>query len=200
MEKRTVRTECRFLWLPVWNSVRTELVFSEATTPIQKSTAKPIKEARPSWVIGSWFLKDCLKELCKKADEDMHIVCGLNFKNCYTLERISKFRLSRQSLCGVEGDISSILTSLIAIEENGYFFTGWFHSHPGQSPGSVHESSIDIKTQKLLEAGNYVAIGGVFSRDGYVKFFSDQLEFNVMVLGEGVEKIDENLFKISTAS
>jgi hypothetical protein len=51
--------------------------------------------------------------------------------------------------------------------------------------------------QKRLEAGGYNAIGGIFTRDGQIRFFSHKLPFMVEVYGKGVEQIEDTLFRFT---
>ena len=200
MEKRILRKEYRVMGLPLWDSLRTEVVLKKLVLGTEEHPDQApefIEEGKPAYIVGSWFLKDCHTYLCGKPVEDMHYVSGLRFKNFLTLERLTKFELSSQSVCLVKGELSSSFRSLMDIEGHGYCLTAWFHSHPGRGKESVFVSPTDKRTQRTLEAGQYQAIGAVFSQDGYIRFFSDNLEFTLMVLGKGVEQIDENVYRIS---
>jgi hypothetical protein len=197
MEKRVLKRESWILGVPVWHYARTEMVWKEVVSITEKRPSETIEEEKSTYVVGSWFLEDCWEHVCGKPVEDMHYVSGLRFGNYLTLERLTRFNLSSQSVAFVEGDLSSSFKSLMDIESHGYCLTAWFHSHPGRGRESAFASGTDMKTQRMLEAGRYQAIGAVFSQDGFVRFFTDRLQFNLMALGKGIEKIDENVYKIS---
>jgi proteasome lid subunit RPN8/RPN11 len=149
------------------------------------------------YLVGSWLLRDCYEYLCRKPTEMMHFVTGVRFSNIFILERMVKFDFERASPVYISGDVSSSFGSLLEIERYGYSVNAWFHSHPGNGESQAFASSIDIRNQERLERGGYPAIGGVFSQDGYIRFFSQNRKFDVIVLGKGVEKIGDNLYGLS---
>jgi hypothetical protein len=158
----------------------------------------PIDKESINFKVSSWLLMDFHAEVCaNRGVEIMEHVCGLDFSDFLTWERLNRFNLSVQNALFVKGEASSNLTSLIHIENHGYILTGWVHNHTGNGEGSVHPSGTDIKNQKALEVGNYAAVGAIFSQDGFIRFFSDRLKFNVEILGKGVQKVGENLYRIA---
>jgi len=86
---------------------------------------------------------------------------------------------------------------LIELSGWGHSLYGLFHSHPGYGKGATQPSGVDLDTQKLYEQGGYPLVSAIFSRDGYVRFFSSN-PLAITVFGTGVEQDDEHIFKIQT--
>ena len=89
---------------------------------------------------------------------------------------------------------------LIYLDQHNHKLFMTLHSHPGSGKDATHPSSIDMDYARRLEMGGYVAIGAIFDRMGYVRFYSHKMPFRVSVYGAGVEVIDEQhrIYKIST--
>jgi len=199
MEKKVLMKQYAILGQSVWESIRTEMTWKEAVREVEEYADEPVEGKPNTYIAGSWLLEDAYGFLCGKPVESMHYVSGLKLGNYYTLERITEFDLSAQSSCSVKGDLPSSFKSLMDIEGHGYCLTAWFHSHPGTGKDSVFVSGTDIATQRRLESGKYPVIGAIFSQDGFIRFFSDSLDYDLRVLGKGVKKIDENVYKVSKA-
>jgi hypothetical protein len=87
---------------------------------------------------------------------------------------------------------------LIEIDERfGHFLHGLFHSHRGTGIKTSRPSSIDLNTQSRYEEGGYQMIGAVFTDDGFVRFFSHQLPFEIHVYGKGVERHGDTIFRLT---
>jgi len=143
------------------------------------------------YVFGSMFLTECHKELMKSTDEDMIILTGMDFGGIKVVDTIIKLDLSQRSRVFVRADDKSLAEVLYRIDSFGHTLMAWFHSHPWNGIASVWPSARDLETQERLEKGRYPVIGGIFSKDGYVGFFSKTNPFNVWVYGDLVEQKDE---------
>lgn len=150
----------------------------------------------PVYVVSSLFLEDSYRYLVKDPSEDAHYVTGSEFADHRVLERLIGFNKLKRTPGGVVGDPASTQRVLIGLASKGHRLTGWFHSHPGCGPWATVPSGIDRAHQTLLETGEYPAIGAVFSRDGYVRFFSNRVPFTVEVHGKGVRRIDSRVYKL----
>ncbi|MBA3045863.1 MAG: hypothetical protein FP824_06580 [Euryarchaeota archaeon] len=95
----------------------------------------------------------------------------------------------------VKGDWRSIHTILSELDEWHHAMLAQCHLHPGTGPDSTHPSGIDIRNHQGLET-NYPVIGAIFVRDGYLRFFSAEKEFEVEIYGKGVKKIADKLYFI----
>lgn len=157
------------------------------------------KEARiPTYAVSSWFLYDCYEYLMRKEPEDMFFVTGLQIDNLFTLERIVPFEIDEQTPVYVKGNIASSHQALIQMDEAyDHKLHGWFHSHPGKGAKATHPSGTDMSHQERLERGGYNVIGAIFVRDGFARFFSLRRDFQVVIYGKGVEKIDDRLYRLT---
>jgi len=95
----------------------------------------------------------------------------------------------------VKGDWSSIHTVLSELDEWHHAMLVQCHMHPGAGADSTHPSGIDMRNHQGLEA-NYPVIGAIFVRDGHIRFFSAEKEFEVEIYGKGVRKIADKLYLI----
>lgn len=150
----------------------------------------------PAYITSSLFLQESYTYLTEGPAEQMHYVTGTRIGNMLSLDRLVTFKYTRHSLVGVEGAPHDTLKALLMLERFGHKLLGWFHSHPGSGHGASIPSQIDLNHQRRLEMGGYPAIGAVFTRDGYVRFFSLNRNFRIEIYGKGVEKIDGRLFRI----
>ena len=72
------------------------------------------------------------------------------------------------------------------------------HSHPGRGAAATHESSIDVNYLGGIQRGGTDVIGIIVTRDGFVRFFSVEKPFQVLVQGSGVTQIEEHVFQIAS--
>ncbi|MBS3788539.1 hypothetical protein KGY79_10145 [Candidatus Bipolaricaulota bacterium] len=144
------------------------------------------------------FLTDCYKYLTETQDEGFCLVTGPEMEeDVYALTRRIEPEMRRQGPAGAEPDLGSLNRLLDKIDEGyGAHLSGYFHSHPGTGSGSTGPSSIDLKTQERLERGGYPVIGCIFSRDGYLRFYSESRDFQLEVSGNGGEQIERRTFKL----
>jgi len=185
----------RILSVTVAERWHTETVDEATEVTSQPATAA---EAKPLlFLVNTLFLHDCFTALTKTEDEDLHVVTGSIADNIRTLERIIPLRLSSQSTVGAETDEQSVVEQLIQLNRFGLLPLGYFHSHPGCGPGETEPSSTDRSTQAAFEKAGSQIIGGIFSRDGFVRFYANDVEPNVRVVGEGVKEIEKNVFQLA---
>lgn len=146
------------------------------------------------YVVGTKFLDECFEYLTSMDDKEVfHYVTGLKFGDIYTLDNIQKVKLKHQSSCGAETDSRSSAQSIINIDRFGHFLHATFHTHPAKA---TNPSSDDIKDLREFTRGGYKTIGGIFTMDGFIRFYS-LMPFEVQIYGKGVKKIDDNLYKFT---
>jgi hypothetical protein len=150
----------------------------------------------PVYVVSTLFLRECHEYLVRDPREDMHFVTGAEFGRCRVLERRVTFEKEARSAVGVSGNPMSTHAVLVGLEGHGHRLTAWMHSHPGQGAHATCPSSIDRGHQARLERGRCPAIGAIFSRDGYVRFFSNHTPFVVHIYGKGIEKTNAYIYKL----
>lgn len=109
---------------------------------------------------------------------------------------------NKQSSVYVAADINSSHNALVTLsEEYGHLLLGIFHSHISRGAASTCPSSIDRRNMERKRNDGIDCIGGIFSLDGYVRFFSAGDAFSIDVYGKGVDLIETNhnsmVFKIA---
>jgi len=153
----------------------------------------------PRYLVSSLFLVESYRFLVKDPDEDMHFVTGPELGSLRVLERMVDFDKAERTAVRVAGDLAATHRALIALEARGHRLTAWIHSHPGTSEWATRPSPTDFDHQRRLEQGRYPAVGAIFSRDGYVRFFSGGAPFRIEVFGTGVRRIDERVYHLHVA-
>ncbi|MEE9615045.1 MAG: hypothetical protein V3W31_08905 [Thermodesulfobacteriota bacterium] len=149
----------------------------------------------PSYTVSSLFLLESFKLLNRREVESLHFVTGPEIEGTKVLDKIVDFRLEKQSVVYAKADAEAIREALIYLSEHGFKLWGCFHIHPGAGPSSIFPSGTDKTLDRLLNKGGYDCVGAIFSRDGYVRFFSSK-KFEVNIYGNGVEKVDEKLYRL----
>lgn len=169
------------------------------TIPVQVIPAETDLEAKdgePLNVINSLMLHDCFKQLMKTKEESLHVVTGSVIGNIRSLERMVPLRLDWQSIAGASADNESIANEFIELYEFGLRPLAYFHSHPGCGVGATRPSSTDRQTQSTMEQSGGDIIGGIFSRDGFVRFYANKAKPNVRVLGKKVSDVGKNVYRL----
>lgn len=150
------------------------------------------------YLAGSLFLFQCFKYLTSMGENEvLHFVTGIRLGRIMTLDYMQKIVIKSQSRFHANADLDSLFQQLISAEEQfDHYFHAYFHSHPGSFS---RPSDVDMDYQRRLEAGGYETIGGIFTRDGQIRFFSHKLPFMIEIYGKGVEQIDDRLFRFTEA-
>jgi proteasome lid subunit RPN8/RPN11 len=149
-------------------------------------------------VISSLLLHDCFRVLTKTEDEDLHALTGLVFPRTRVLERIVPIRLSRQGVAGAEASNESLATELLRLSDFGMLPLAYFHSHPGYGPSATQPSGTDRQTQGAMEKSGSQILGGIFSRDRFVRFYANRMEPHVRVVGKRVKEVARNVYRLET--
>jgi hypothetical protein len=147
-------------------------------------------------VANSLFLHECFVLLTRTEDENLHAVTGSIVGNLRTLDRIVPLQLSLQGLAGAEAENCSLASELIRLNDFGLLPLAYFHSHPGRGANATHPSSTDRQTQSTMEESGSEIIGGIFSRDGFVRFYANKKVPNVHVVGKRIRKVEQNVYKL----
>jgi hypothetical protein len=153
--------------------------------------------------ISSLFMVDCCKYLTSNSNlcERLHFVTGtITDDGTKVLSRMEKVKLESQSPVYVQADRGDSHKKIVNIsEEFGHLLLGMFHSHTSNGASSTAPSSIDIQNLKRKDKIGISCIGGIFSFDGYVRFFSLK-PFEIKIYGKGVKEIQrrdsEAIFRI----
>ena len=177
----------------VWQKVAAE----KETTLLSVPPADTIFKDRgrePLFVINSLMLYECFKLLTRTENENLHAITGSIIGNLRTLDRIVPLQLSLQSMAGAEAENSSLATEFIRLNDFGILPLAYFHSHPSCGVNATCPSGIDRQTQSTMEESGSEIIGGIFSRDGYVRFYANKSEPNIRVVGKRVKKVGKNVY------
>lgn len=163
-----------------------------------KNKAQTEYNEKPIYRISSWLVRDAFQYLTRLPEESLCFVAGQGVRdNSYTLERLIKVDHEIQTSSRAKAQVNSSAQALSEIDDYGASFTAHLHSHPFAGEGGTRPSNKDFKFQSSLEGGGYICIGGIFSRDGYLRFFSHDREFEVQITGSGVSRARENLFLLN---
>lgn len=154
-------------------------------------------DSEMKYAVSSIFLRDCRARLTPSANEEMYAVTGVKLDaNLVVPSLLVPLEYERSSPGGVAAKPTSSHARLSDLSRHGHVLQAMFHSHPGRGPSSVRESSTDVAAQKRFERAGYRVITGIFSKDGYVRFFANDLRFRITVYGTGVKEIEHNVFKL----
>jgi len=149
------------------------------------------------FAIGSETLYAAYEKLCEVKTESILYAIGSNFGDIRTVERLIPLKLDKSEMAYASADPIASSKVLIGLEHYGSLLTCYFHAHPGNGSEANHPSSIDINNHTRLEAGNYCTVGGIFSRDGYLRFFTDKMAFRIIISGKGVKRVGADLWKLT---
>jgi len=177
--------------------------FKDQLGDLAKSFVSSLESKPPvHYRTGSLFLKEeCFRYLMSSPQEVMHLVTGIEVRNLFILDRLEKIKYTAH-ITGAKADTKDLLAKLIEIDEKyGYRLMSVFHSHPFNGIDGTRPSGIDRHLQDSLEQAQYKAIQCIFSRDGFFRFFSNKLPFEITIFGRGVEMVsdkdNEKIFKFT---
>ena len=118
------------------------------------------------------------------------------------LSRLVSVEFDKQSAGYVSVDINSSHNALVTLSEtHSHELLAIFHSHISKGASSTTPSSIDIKNMERKLNDGIECLGGIFSLDGFVRFFSVGDDFSIDVYGKGVDLVETHpnsvVFKIA---
>ncbi len=152
------------------------------------------------YVVSSLFLHECFKDLTADRDEQFFFLTGAIVRGTYVLDQRLEFQHAKRSMVGVVGNHADTHRLLIRLEQFGHRLLAHFHSHPGKGLEATRPSGTDTGFQKRLEDAGYPTVAAIFSRDGFVRFFRLDEDFDVEIYGSGVEQHGKNSFQLTAVS
>jgi hypothetical protein len=152
----------------------------------------------PRFVVSSYFLHECFKRLTADISEQFSFITGVEVEGALVLNQLIELEHDKRTLLGVTANTGFTHRLLIRLEQFRHRLLAHFHSHPGKGPDSTRPSGTDQSFQKRLESAGHQAVAAIFSRDGFVRFFRMDSQFQIEVFGEGVEQHEAHIFKITT--
>lgn len=153
--------------------------------------------AKRIYIVSSLFLQDCYKYVTQKTNTEILVyITGIEHENLFVLTRIIGFKMDKQSAVYARGEINSTHNALINLDESGHKLLAVFHNHVANGVSATFPSSIDTNNQDRLEKSGYSAISGIFSSDGYVRFFNNKDDFEILVYGKGADKYGDKIYRL----
>lgn len=146
-------------------------------------------------VFSTMMLAQSFRVCTETEDEGMHFIAGVEYDGVAVGTHLIPFPYAHRSVAGASGDPRATHRIVIQTHEAQHRLLALLHSHPGSGPRANLPSSIDDRTQRLWERGSRL-VGGIWSRDGFLRWYSVAVPFRVELVGSHMEKIDERLFKL----
>ncbi len=171
--------------------------FLESLDLIAAETKPKRQVGSRRFTVSSLFLHECFKKLTADFDEQFFFVTGSEIDDTFVLDQMMEFAHQRRTMMGVQGDTKSTHNLLIKLEQFGHRLLAHFHSHPGKGAEATHPSGIDQNFQSRLESAGHIAVCAIFSRDGFVRFLRLDRNFEIEIYGTGVEKHDQNVYRLT---
>ena len=157
-------------------------------------------DQQTTYVVSARLLTECFCFLNKdRQNESLVDISGIKMDNIIFVERLEALEHDRRNAVYAKSNLNSTFRTLMKIDKFGGLLTAVFHIHPGNGPGANLPSSIDLHDQNRREQVGMKAIGGIFSRDGYIRFFSKSLKFSVRIIGKGVIQHGQYLYQLKDA-
>lgn len=179
----------------ICDNSQTKQVLSEVTNDLSES-----ENNVPEFIVGAELLYKAFHKLTSIQTESILYATGNCFGNSYSIENLIDLKLDESKYGYAKANLEFSSKALIELDQYGSLLTCYFHAHPGRGINSNLPSGIDYANQERLENGKYKTIGGIFSRDGYLRFFTDKLQYKVLISGKGVKHVSENVYKLTEVS
>jgi len=147
------------------------------------------------YVMSSLTLHKSYRHLTREPIEDLHLATGVILDGTFVLNDLILLRSVERSLGGTSASPAETRRALLTMEAFGLKCGGLFHSHPGRGPSATIPSGTDRRNHETWEEA-FPVVGGIFTHDGFVRFFKASGRPRVDVLGKKVRRIDETLFRL----
>jgi len=145
-------------------------------------------------IFSTMMLAQSFRLCTETQDEGMHFIVGVEYDGLKVGTHIIPFGYAQRSVAGAAGDPLDTHRIVIHTYEAATRFSPCCIP-PGSGPNANFPSAIDERTQRLWEQGSNL-IGGIWSRDGFLRWYSVAVRFQVEVVGSHMEKLDARLFKL----
>jgi len=161
-------------------------------------TGQPGSIDRPLiFIVSTRLLVESYRYLSKdRQNESLVDISGIKLDSMIFAERLEALEHDRRNPVYAKSNLSSAFKTLMKIDKYGGLLAAVFHIHPGTGSEAIRPSSIDLHDQNRREKVGMKAIGAIFSRDGYVRFFSNDLKFSVKIIGKGVIQHGRYLYQL----
>ncbi len=152
-------------------------------------------------VIPAPLLYECFSELIKygeKGKEWIVAIGAAELDGKLLAAGVHSIRCSKSSGTEAEVDYDHLSSMLRFYRTAGYRIAAIAHIHPWEAD-DVRPSARDIATQRRWEKLVDDIVGIVFSNSGVFRIFTAESGLNVEINGDGVEKLGENLYRLTRA-
>lgn len=146
-------------------------------------------------VLSSWMLRDSFEYCTRDNREGLHYVLGIEHEGMRIGTHLRTFPYAVQTPVAAEGDIRATHDIAIQTHEAGHVLVAMIHSHPGRGRGANHPSSVDMRTQRLLELTT-PCVGGIWARDGNLRFYTHNLSAEIEIVGTHMEQNDDGTWQL----
>lgn len=151
--------------------------------------------ASAQFLFSAWILEESFEICTSTKEEGMHFVAGIEVEDQLVATHNVICSYGERSFSNASLDHQATHNLAIRTHDSDHRLLSLFHSQPGNGKSATVPSALDVETQKLWEQ-NRQFISGVWSRDGYLRLFSHELEFSVEIIGNTLEKLDENTYRL----
>lgn len=155
-----------------------------------------IRETPLTYVFNTWFLKDVIHHLTPRRPEEICYLTGDELGPIKITSRICPIISDEQSIAHARGNPRSCSDALIEILNHGLSLHVMAHSHPGGGAVATTPSPTDVEYLGRIQRNGADAIGLIVTRDQFVRFFSVEKLFQVLVLGYGATQVEEHVYRI----
>ncbi len=167
---------------------------TQSNTTTAKKDGAEVQVQR--FIVSTLFLRECLRQLTQGPDESLVFLTGHQINGKRIVDQMIPVDLVQQTRTYAKACDISLTKELETMRERGFTLLGTAHSHPGCGIGATLPSSIDMSHHERLELMGYHALGIIVTRDGHVRFYSDQMPFEVEVIGKDVVKHNQNSYRL----
>lgn len=146
-------------------------------------------------VVSSFQLLDSFRYCTQTSDEGLHFLIGFDTNSRSIVSGMRTFPYASRSPGHATGDQRATHQITHETHEGGHRVLAIVHSHPGNGPDANHPSSRDYAGQVNIEPWSRLA-GAIWSRDGYLRFWSVELPFSVRIMGNHFEQMEDQLWRL----
>lgn len=165
-----------------------------AVDTLKKASPLSSKETELRFQVSSLFLAECWQFLVSDPamNERIHLVTGTVADDLRVLSKMEHIKVEKQSSAYVSAEDDDCHLRIVDLaEKHGHLLLAVFHSHISHGKHSTHPSQTDLANQDRLKQIGCEAIGGIFSLDGYIRFFSTFKPFSMEIYGRGTRLVED---------
>lgn len=148
------------------------------------------------FVLDCAFVKRVICACTQDEREDLVFVSGYRVGGVCIPNQIIGSENTQRTVVSATLSASYTAQGFLKIRGQGYETPLVFHSHPGRGIGCVTPSQTDLDWLGALQASGCMAVGGIVSRDGFIRIFTVSVPFTVTLRGNQIEEVEEHVYKI----